>query len=493
MKQVDRKKRKLSDSNSMGVEEQRRIMPHVVDFENAVIGALLINNQLFATIEGILQPDSFYSEANKAIFAAIVELNATRTPIDALSVIEQLKRRGELEAVGGASYIAELTINADAGMHRIDHYARIISQKHLSRNLILFASEIQSRAFDETEDISDVLETAESKFTEISINGAACPEPIELSQAIHNVLDKAAKTQEERQSGKIPAIPTGISSLDRALYGGWRSPDLIILAGRPSMGKTQLAVHFSKSAAEAGKEVLFVSLEMTGTQLANRILLEDDRISAHNLMTGQMSTDEWQALDSQAGRFWNLKLRISDSVGSRELMNICSESRRLKRKGKLDMLVIDYLGYILTGNQKFERRQLEIAKITSSLKSLAKELDVPIMLLCQLSRPDKGAAVREPQLHDLRESGDIEQDADVVLFVHRPTYYDADKYADEWDGKGKIIIGKYREGVRDRAVVFCHDKNFKKIWGDNGFSKKLSGIPQPVDYSEPRGGFESPF
>jgi replicative DNA helicase len=479
------KKRKLSDNNPQGVPDGR-VMPQALDLENAILGGLLSGLSAAGVVE-TLTPESFYSRENGIIFAAVMELFDAGKPVDMLTVIEQLRHTGNLEDAGGASRIAELSGLRD--VYNTEYYVRIVSQKHLARRLIVLSAEIQARAFDETADVSDILEFVESKFTEISISSVN-HESVDLGVSVRRALKKALEIQKERESGKTPAIPTGIKSLDRVLYGGWRSPDLIVLGGRPSMGKTQMAVHFAKSAAEAGREVLFVSLEMTGTQLANRLLLEDEMISAYNLMSGQMSAEEWNAVNRRSAEIWNMKIRIADDTGSRRLSSICSEARRLKRKGNLDMIIVDYLGFIVCDGRKFERRQIEIAHITGTLKNLAKELDVPVILLCQLNRPEKGKTVYEPQLHDLRESGDIEQDADTVLFVHRPTYYDMDKYA-EWEGRGKIIVGKYREGERNRSVVFCHDANFKKIWGDENFAKRISSNSLRDYHSEPEA--EMPF
>jgi replicative DNA helicase len=439
-----------------------RLQPQARELEEAVLGAFLLDSEAYPLVSGILSPEMFYENANKAVFRAIQTLSDKRQPIDLLTVFEALKRSGELEAAGGAHRLSQLTANIASGAH-VEYHARIIAQKHLARRLIVITHEVQQRAFDETEDVEDIMQLLETKFTELSVRRTSA-ESIPMDKAVHEAITKAAQRQQERQKGISTSIPTGINNLTRAFYGGWKAPDLIILAGRTSMGKTQIALHFAQSAAAAGKDVLFVSIEMTSTQLVNRLLLEDDRISAYNLATGQMSSQEWEAIDRRAAAIWNLKLHIADRPEIRYLDAICSEARRLKRKGELDMIVIDYLGLILIRGQKLERRQLEIARITGTLKSLAKELDVPLMLLSQLNRPEKGVAVKEPQLHDLRESGDIEQDADVVLFIHRPGYYDKDDI--EWRNKGKIIIGKYREGARNNHVEFYHDASFKKIWGN---------------------------
>jgi len=273
-------------------------------------------------------------------------------------------------------------------------------------------------------------------------------------------------------------ISTGISKLDDIFSGGFKAPDLIILGARPSAGKTQLSIHFAKSAAKCDKSVLFVSIEMTAVQLVNRMLLEDDRIYQRNLERGQMTDEEWQALDEQAGKIWNLKIQIADDSQIKYLANIKSEARKMKRLGKLDMIIIDYLQLIRT-NLTFGTRDIEIGYITGELKSLAKELSVPIVLLAQLSRPVKGTVPKEPKMDDLRESGNIEQDADKIILIHRPSYYDIEAKDDSglpWTGRGKLIVDKNREGERNVFVIFNHDKNFKKVWGD----EYTPPIPSPT-------------
>lgn len=247
---------------------------------------------------------------------------------------------------------------------------------------------------------------------------------------------------------------------------------------------TQLGLHFAKHAALSNKHVLFVSIEMTASQLADRLLLEDDRISMYNLRTGHLSMDEWKAIDAQAGNLYNLNINIADSHNIRYINNIKSEARRMKRQNKLDILFIDYLGLIRT-NMKFGTRDLEIGYITGELKNLAKELNVPVVLLSQLSRPPKGMTVKEPQLEDLRESGNIEQDADIVLFIHRPSYYDpavTTSTGESWENKGKLIIAKYREGARNRDIIFRHDDNFKKIFDNDQQQQSLESKFKKVEY-----------
>lgn len=454
-----------SSTNELG-----KIQPQAIELEAAVLGALLTESKAYQEIEDIIKTDDFYVTANQIVFKAISNLNSKRNPIDMLTVVEELKSMGELEPIGGPLYIAELSDKVASSAHLVFH-AKIIKQKSQARQLIRIASDIQAKAFDETQDIDETMEYLEKSITEVVSSSGGCQSKL-MSEALTEAMEKASTTQELRTKGINLSVPTGLNTLDDILAGGWSSPDLIILGARPSMGKTQHSLSFAKAAATAGKEVLFISIEMKSTQLVNRYLLEDDRINEKHLKSGQMGTEEWTAMDERAGQLWNLKLNIADHHNIRYINNLKSEARRLKRKGKLQMMIIDYLGLIRT-NLKFQSRQLEIGYITGELKNLAKELDIPIILLSQLNRPMKGTAVKEPQLEDLRESGDIEQDADIVLFIHKPDYYNPDVQDSKgvsWKNRGKLLLAKYREGARNQPIIFHHDNRYKKIW-DNGVSQ----------------------
>lgn len=450
--------------------ELGKIQPQATELEEAVLGALLVESRAYLEIEDRLTPDDFYSERNQMIYKAIVSLSSKRNPVDMLTVVQELKRSGDLESIGGPLYIAELAEKVASSVHIVYH-AQIISQKAKARKLIRIATEVAEKAYDEAYDIDEIQEELEMSLTELTSNSSDC-QSVSMGEALAEAMETAAKTQELREKGVQTCIPTGLNTLDEILAGGWSAPDLIILGARPSMGKTQHSLSFAKAAAEAGKEILFVSIEMKRTQLVNRYLLEDDRINSRHLKSGQMSPEEWSAIDERAGQLWNLKLNIADHHNIRYINNLKSEARRLKRKGKLQMMIIDYLGLIRT-NMKFQSRQLEIGYITGELKNLAKELDIPIILLSQLNRPMKGTAVKEPQLEDLRESGDIEQDADIVVFIHKPDYYNPDVQDSKgvpWKNRGKLILSKYREGARNQPIIFHHDNRYKKIW-DNGVSQ----------------------
>ncbi|NDV93496.1 replicative DNA helicase [Dysgonomonas sp. 521] len=447
--------------------EMGRIQPQARELEKAVLGAVMLEKEAFQSIDGFLSEDDFYDPVHQTIFKAVSNLGLRSEPIDMLTVSQELRKMGELESVGGPVYVSDLTGNIGSAAN-IEHHARIIKQMSIARQIISATSAIQQMAFDDTIDVSETLEEFEKKCTEIVISSTG-ESTITINEAIKNTLDKASEVQKLKQQGLDISITTGLKGLDDAFLGGWRSPDLIVVGARPSMGKTQLALSFSKAAFNAGRHVLFISIEMSANQLISRYLLEDESISNYNLKTGQMSQHEWEALDRQASMFYNRNLTIVDKP-SITVSEIKSIARKQKRKQKLDLLVIDYLGLIGT-SARFERRDLEIGFITRSLKSLCKELDIPTILLAQLNRPPKGLsdeakAVKEPDLEDLRESGNIEQDADKVCFIHRPAYYKediSDSKGESWQNRGKILIAKDRDGIRNHSVIFHHDDRFKRI------------------------------
>lgn len=427
----------------------------------------MMEKEAFGLIENIITEEDFYDSIHQIIFKSIVNLASRQAPIDMLTVVQELQKMGELESVGGPVYIAQLTDKIASSAH-IEYHANIIKQKSIGRKLISGASTISRMAFDESIDVLEVLEEMERICTEIVIQSSG-ESTISINDAIKNTLNAASKIQSLKQQGIDTSIPTGLKGLDDAFLGGWRSPNLIIIGARPSMGKTQFALSFAKAAFNANKNVLFFSIEMSANELITRYLLEDNSISDYNLSTGQMSQYEWEAIDKQAARFYDKNLTIVDKPGI-TVNEIRSISRKQKRKGKLDLLIIDYLGLINT-NSKFERRDLEIGFITKNLKALCKELDIPIILLAQLNRPQKGMsdeskAQKEPDLEDLRESGNIEQDADKVCFIHRPSYYKKDildSKGESWNNRGKIIISKDRSGIRNQSVIFYHDDRIKVI------------------------------
>lgn len=470
-----KQKRQYKQDQPSSIDLVGKIQPQARELEEAVLGAILIEKRAFFEVEDLLKTSDFYDPVHQLIFSAMCRLNSLRKPIDILTVVEELKAMGELDSVGGPLYITQLTDKVASSVHIVYH-SNIIKQKALARDLIAITSQIQSKAYDDSIDIQETMEELEKSFTDL-VSGSSKSQSISMSEALTKATDIAAKAQELKEQGVEISVSTGLNSLNDELDGGWYSPNLIIIGARPSMGKTQHALNFAKAAGMANKHVLFIAIEMNSTELVNRYLLEDNRIKSSHLRKGQMTDQEWQAVDEKVGEYWNMKLHIADSPDIRYLNNMRSEARRLKRKGQLDMMIIDYLGLIRT-NLSFSQRYLEIGYITGELKNLAKELEVPIILLSQLSRPQKGV-IKEPQLDDLRESGDIEQDADTVLFIHKPDYYDAnaeDSKGEKWKGRGKLIIAKNRAGARNNSVIFYHDDRYKKIWD------KSEHISTPSNY-----------
>ncbi len=442
--------------------------PQAPEIEQAVLGALLLEPVAFEAVEDILRADDFYLPANRLVFQAMTSLRTSARPVDMLTVTEELNRRQELAAAGGPFYISQLASLVASSAH-IGYHARVVRDKSDARRLIRIASEVMQRAYDPAEDIAAVVEHAEELLTGLATgnNGVSSAS---LEEVLQQVVSYARQQEELRRCGQAVAIPTGLPLLDKHLSGGFRPTDLIVLGGRPSMGKTQLSLAFIKAAARSGKHVLMASIEMAERMIGSRYLLEDERIDDSHLHTGQLSNEEWQAVEEQTAALRDLPVRIASDHQICHLHHIRSEARRLKRRGELDMLVIDHLGRIRTG-QVFSHRYLEIGYITGELKNLAKELDIPVLLLSQLSRLPKGAVRSTPQLEDLRESGDIEQDADLVLLLHRPDYYVPDAIDSKgvpWAGRGKIVIAKHREGVRNTEVIFYYDERFKKV-GDRPF------------------------
>ncbi len=468
-----RKQNQLSEADLTLLD---RVQPQAIELENAILGALLISQESFVLVESILSADDFYSSINQTIYKSIERLSSKRAPIDMLTVLNELQLMGKLEEIGGPVYIAQLTENVASAAH-IEFHAKIIQQKALSRKLINITGRIQDLAYNPSNDVAEVLEVYEKSFNDLN-SKSANHQAIDMNLAIKMALSKIEQTQNDHESGKLIAIPTHLTKLTKTLEGGFRGPDLIILGGRPSMGKTQHALAIAKEASIMGQDCLFISIEMTAIQLVNRLILENDGISSFNMRTGQMSNEEWNLLDTQLGRINNLSLHIADNPNIRYLNNIKAEARRLHRQGLLKIMIIDYLQLVKT-NMKFERRQLEVAYITGELKMLAKELNIPIIALSQLSRPPKGLKPKEPDLEDLREAGDIEQDADIVAFIHKPDYYDKD--LKDWKGKGMFIIRKSREGARNDVIEFYHDDRYKKILDEPYYNNQIS-LDQNSDY-----------
>lgn len=422
---------------------QGRIPPQAVDFEEVVLGAMMLEKDAVNSVIDLLNPEVFYKEAHQTIFSAIKELFTKSEPIDILTVTNQLKTMGELESVGGAYYISQLT-NRVVSAANIEYHARIILQKYIQRQLILISSETIKDAYEDTTDVFDLLDNAENKLFQISENilkksHDKMPDLVKL--AISEI--EAAKNS----NSSLRGVPSGYTELDR-ITQGWQKSDLIVLAARPSMGKTAFALNMARNAAvEFNKPVAFFSLEMSSVQLVTRLISSETSLTADKLRSGNLEEYEWEQLSSKVTPLVNAKLYIDDTA-QLSVFDLRAKCRRLKQQYDIQMVFIDYLQLMTTKGDKNGNREQEISSISRSLKSLAKELQIPVLALSQLSRNvESRAGSKKPILSDLRESGAIEQDADVVVFIYRPEYYGLnDDNNEPAKGKAVISIAKHRNG-----------------------------------------------
>jgi replicative DNA helicase len=443
-----RKKSPESTAAELAVSENGRIPPQAVDVEKAVLGAMLIDKEAVPKVLELLDGTSFYSPIHQKFFVAMTALFEKGEPVDAVTLVEELRRRGDLNATEDPLYITDLSKDVSTSAN-VEYHARIVLEKALMRSLIVASTEVAARAYSDTEDALNLLDEAEGKIFQISerrLKKAATPikralqDAFEVLQEIHG-----------KHSGIIGA-PTGFTELDN-LTGGFQNSDLIIIAGRPSQGKTAFALSVARNAAlhrEKRTAVAIFSLEMAEQQLVTRMLSSEARVNAHQLRTGRLRDEEWQNLSRVVGRLAEAKIFIDDTPAL-GILELRAKSRRLKAEHNIGMVIVDYL-QLIQGPKNAESREREISMISRSLKALAKELNIPVVALSQLNRAVEGRSDKRPLLADLRESGAIEQDADVVLFVHRPESYGILEIKDEefgtipTEGLAEIIIGKQRNG-----------------------------------------------
>ena len=429
------------------------LQPQALKLEQTVLGALMIDKDAFTVVSEILRPDTFYEPRNQKVYTAIQSLNMAEKPVDMMTVTEELKREGELQNIGGPAYIVELTSQV-ASSANIEYHARILQQKFLARQLISFASMIETEAFDETVDVDALMQKAEGQLFELSqrnmMQDYTQIDPV-IQQA-HEILLTAAKN-----SGGLTGVPTGYTKLDE-ITAGWQSSDLIIIAGRPAMGKTSFALSLAKNIAiDYRRPVAFFSLEMNNVQLINRLISNVCEVEGSKMLSGQLSEDEWERFDKRLPQMQGAPLYIDDTSGI-SVFELRTKARRLKREHDIQLLMIDYLQLMNANGMRFNSRQEEVSTISRSLKGLAKELNIPIIALSQLNRTVEqrdGIDGKRPQLSDLRESGAIEQDADMVLFVHRPEYYHIyqDAKGNDLRGRAQIIIAKHRKGATGDVLL----------------------------------------
>lgn len=436
----ENKKSRRIDNNSIHMQ------PQAVEIEKMVLGALMIDKDAFSVVSEILHPETFYEPRSQKIYRAIQTLSLNEDPVDIMTVVEELKREGTLDEVGGPGYILELSSHVASSAH-IEYHAKVLAQKYLARQLISFASVIETKAFDETVDVDELMQEAEGSLFELSQKNMRQDytqiDPV-VKQAVE-ILQKAAANK-----GGLTGIPTGYTKLDD-YTAGWQKSDLVIIAGRPAMGKTSFALSLAKNiAVDYNTPIAFFSLEMNNVQLVNRLISNVCEIEGKKILNGQLDDEEWKRLDKNVRKLQTAPIYVDDTPGM-SIFELRTKARRLVREKGVKVIMIDYLQLMNANGARFGSRQEEVSTISRSLKGLAKELDIPVLALSQLNRTvegREGIEGKRPQLSDLRESGAIEQDADMVLFVHRPEYYRifTDEKGNDLHGKAQIIIAKHRKG-----------------------------------------------
>lgn len=433
--------------NTSGPHPGGRVPPQAVDIEQAVLGAVLLERDALPQTIEILSEDSFYDGRHRKIFAAFTELFRQGVPIDLITLTEELRRRKELDKVGGADYLNELTAHMSAAAN-VEYHARIIAQKHLLRQMIEKMTLLIRDAYDPGTDTFELLDKAETDIFQISNTDIRRP-AAKVSDIIKTTIENLEAI--DGREGGVTGVPSGFSRLDD-LTSGWQRSDLIIVAARPSMGKTALALTCARNAALHSRYpagVAIFSLEMGAEQLALRMLTSEARVDSQSARTGRMKDNDWQKLTRAAGRLAEAPIFIDDTPGL-SVLELRAKCRRLKAEHDIGLVIVDYLQLMhVATSQRYSNREQEISHISRSMKALAKELDVPVIALSQLSRAvETRGGDKRPQLSDLRESGAIEQDADVVCFIYRPERYDitVDEQGNSLEGIAEIIIGKQRNG-----------------------------------------------
>lgn len=443
-KQKRQKNVKVVEKTIM-VADIGKLPPQAPELEEAVLGALMLEKDAFSIISDILKPESFYEETHQSIFGAIYNLAMQQKPVDVLTVVEELKKRGELESVGGAIYVAELTDKVASAAH-VEYHARIIAQKYLARQLITFSSDVVNQAFDEMIDVDDLMQETESKLFEISQRNVK-KDVVQINPVIKEALNnlQIAANREDGLSG----LQSGFKKLDE-ITSGWQNSDLVIIAARPAMGKTALVLSMARNMAVNYKfPIGLFSLEMSNVQLVNRLIVNVCQITGDKIKSGKLTEEEWIRLDSKIKDLYDAPIFVDDTP-SLSIFELRTKARRLVREHGVKIIIIDYLQLMNASGMNYGSREQEVSMISRSLKGLAKELNIPIIALSQLNRgvETRQGEGKRPQLADLRESGAIEQDADIVCFIHRPEYY---KITEDEHGStigiAEIIISKHRNGA----------------------------------------------
>ena len=432
-----------------------RLPPHNEEAEQSVLGSMMLDRMAMSAAMEYLDSDSFYRPAHQKIYNAIMNLDERSEPVDQISVVDELKRSGDLQASGGAYYITELTEKIPSTANT-GYYAKLVMESSALRALIQLSAELSTEAYETRERVDDLLEKAEQKIFELSEKRFKSTGFVKIRTALDEAFAQADKFASD--PGAIRGVATGFDVLDN-VTSGFQNSDLIIVAARPSMGKTALALSIARNAAvQFGHKIAIFSLEMSNHQLAMRLLCSEARVDAHLVRTGHLPANLWPRLSSAAGKLADAEIYLDDSA-SLNITELRAKARRLKAEKQVDLIIVDYM-QLLQGSGRVESRQQEISQISRSFKMLAKELDLPIISLSQLSRAvETRGGDRRPILSDLRESGSIEQDADVVMFIYRPEKYGVlDDDGNTQEGIAELIIAKQRNGPTGTVKLSFIDK-----------------------------------
>ena len=465
---------KTSQSGTVINLKQGKLPPQALDLEEAVLGAMLIDKKGVDEVIDLLQPEAFYKTAHQYIFESIFNLFQNSQPIDLLTVSADLRKKGKLDVAGGDFYLIQLTQKIASSAH-IEFHARIILQKYIQRSLIRISNEIIESSYKESIDVFDLLDEAESKLYDITQGNIK-----KSSDTAQNLVMLAKKKIEEiaNQEG-LSGVSTGFQKLDD-LTSGWQPSDLIIIAARPGMGKTALTLSMARNIAVTKQiPVAFFSLEMSSVQLITRLISAETGLSSEKLRTGKLADHEWKQLNVKVGDLEKAPLFIDDTPAL-SIFDLRAKARRLASQHGIKLIVVDYLQLMTAGSSnKAGNREQEISTISRNLKSLAKELDIPVIALSQLSRAvETRGGTKRPQLSDLRESGAIEQDADIVSFIYRPEYYGIEEWDDEDHtpsaGQAEFIVAKHRNGGLDNIRM--------KFVGNLGKFEDLENLDSPFEF-----------
>ncbi len=430
-------------------ESLGKLPPQAVDLEEAILGALMLEKNALTAVVEFLRPDHFYKEQHKEIFTAIIDLFKASEPVDMRTVVAQLRKNAKLELVGGAYYIAELTSKVSSAAN-IEYHARIIIEMAIKRDLIQIASQVHQDAYEDTTDVFELLDKTEQSIFQISDSNLR-----KNYDNMKSLMYRAIQELQEKKNHKdgLTGIPSGFSRLDR-VTSGWQKSDLVIIAARPGMGKTAFVVSALRNAAvEFNHAVAIFSLEMASLQLVNRLISAEAELESEKIKKGNLAEFEWQQLVHKTNRLSSAPIFIDDTPAL-SILELRAKCRRLKAEHNIQLVVIDYL-QLMKGEASGNREQ-EIASISRALKGIAKELSVPVIALSQLSRGvETRGGDKRPQLSDLRESGSIEQDADIVMFLYRPEYYKitVDEEGLPTQGMAEVIIAKHRNGSLENVKL----------------------------------------